>query len=145
MRGNTHTHEKSLSGTLGEPQLFFSSFLLRSNLVKKKMLIVRRRRKNSFVAIMCRLLKHNEKKERHTAPMQQLFPLLFCGLGARQTISIKSGNRPAAVAAAAAIIIITGFGARPTDARRCCKCVCRRSPVLFYLFFRDGKCTARVI
>lgn len=66
MRGNTHTHEKSLSGTLGEPQLFFSSFLLRSNLVKKKMLIVRRRRKNSFVAIMCRLLKHNEKKERDT-------------------------------------------------------------------------------
>ena len=32
--------------------------------------------------------------------------------GARQTISIKSGNRPAAAAAAAA-------AARPSDARRC--------------------------
>ena len=43
-------------------------------------------------------------------------------LGARQTISIKSGNRPAAATTIAL--------ARPTDARRCC-------PV-------DGKC-ARVI
>ena len=55
------------------------------------------------------------------------FPL-FCGLGARQTISIKSGNRPAAVAA---IIIITGFGARPTDARRCCKCVWKEPSFFF--------------